>query len=92
MELEIWEKADGMKVLTMLCPEGGWIIVGNDYENIAWVDDRPRCSKEEFESGFVQYEEMKKQEKIEAEAKKAAAQAKLAVLGLTAEDLKVLGL
>lgn len=92
MELEYWEKADGTKVLTMLCPQGGWIIVGNDYDSIVWVDDRPRCTKEEFEVGFFQYEEMKKEEKTQAAAKKAAAEAKLAALGLDADDLKALGL
>ena len=84
--------ATGSRVLEMLLPDGGWIIVGDDYENITWVDDRPRCSKEEFLAGFAQYEEMKKQEKAEAVAKKAAAEAKLAALGLTADDLKALGL
>jgi hypothetical protein len=52
MDLEFWEKASGMKVLMMLCPEGGWIIVGDDYETITWVDDRPRCTKEQFEGRF----------------------------------------
>ena len=92
MDLEFWEKASGMKVLMMLCPDGGWIIVGDDYETITWVDDRPRCTKEQFEAGFAQYEEMVLQQKQQALTNKAAAEAKLAALGLTSDDLKALGL
>ena len=39
-----------------------------------------------------QQKEIKEQQKAEAAAKKAAAEAKLEALGLTAEDLKALGL
>lgn len=79
-------------VLEMLCPAGGWTIVGNDFHNITWVDDRPRCTKAEFEAGFAQYDAWKSEKDAEAAAKKAAAEAKLAALGLTSDDLKALGL
>jgi hypothetical protein len=82
----------GSDVLNMLLPEGGWILIGDDFEGITWVDDRPRCTKAEFEAGFAQYDAWKAEQDAEAAAKKAAAEAKLAALGLTADDLKALGL
>ena len=56
-------------------------IVGQDYENTInqWAED-------------IYTEELKAQAEAEAAAKKAAAEAKLAALGLTADDLKALGL
>jgi hypothetical protein len=80
------------QVLEMLCPAGGWIITGDDFDNVVWVDDRPRCTKAEFEAGFAQFDNWKaEQEKSKQEAKETA-QAKLAALGLTTDDLKALGL
>jgi hypothetical protein len=84
--------ATGTQVLDMLCPAGGWVITGNDYENIVWVDDRPRCTKEEFEAGFAKVDAIKAEQEAAAIAAKAAAEAKLAALGLTSDDLKALGL
>ena len=80
------------QVLEMLCPAGGWIISGDDFENVVWVDDRPRCSKEQFEAVFADYDAWKAQQEAKAAADKTAAQSKLAALGLTADDLKALGL
>jgi len=55
--------------------------------------DRP-YTEEEIEQAVKDKEDAdaKIQANIEFEAKKAAAQAKLAALGLTADDLKALGL
>ena len=90
--MNLLNKADGSRVLSMLCPQGGWSIVGNEYENITWIDDNPLCTKEQFELGFSQYEIVKEQEMLEQINKKAAAEAKLAALGLTTDDLKALGI
>ena len=84
--------ATGTEVLEMLCPAGGWIISGNDFENIIWVDERPRCSKEQFEAGFQLVDEWKQAIEAKAIADKLSAQAKLEALGLTADDLKALNL
>lgn len=84
--------ATGKDVLEILCPAGGWIISGDDFDGITWVDDRPRCTKAEFEAGFAKVETAKAQAEAERIAAKAATEAKLAALGLTADDLKVLGL
>jgi len=84
--------ATGTDVLDMLCPAGGWIIVGDTFEGITWVDERPRCNKAEFEAGFSQYDAWKTEQDAQAAAAKATAEAKLAALGLTGDDLKALGL
>ena len=81
----------GGQVLDFLLPEGGWIIVGNDYEGITFLNCEP-ITKAQFEAGFAQYDAWKAEQDSKAEADKAAAQAKLAALGLTADDLKALGL
>ena len=84
--------ATGANVMDMLCPQGGWILVGETFEGITWVDDRPRCTKAQFNAGFAQWETWKAEQDAKAESDKLAAQAKLSALGLTADDLKALGL
>ena len=84
--------ATGGDVLEMLCPAGGWIIVEDDFDSITWVDDRPRCTKQQFTAGFALYDAMKSEQKAKAASDKTKAQEKLAALGLTADDLKALGL
>ncbi len=80
-------KVTGTEVLDMLCPAGGWIISGDDFENITWVDDRPRCTKEEFEAGFAQVEAFKAQQEAQAAAKR---QALLDKLGITEDEARLL--
>ncbi len=84
--------ARGGEVLAMLLPEGGWIITENDFDSIIWVDERPRCTREEFEAGFEEYDAWKAEKDAKEVAAKEAAQAKLTALGLTEDDLKALGL
>ena len=83
--------ATGADVLTMLIPTGGWSITGNDYEGIVFSEATP-ITKIQFQAGFAQYDAWKAEQDAQAIAKKEAAQAKLAALGLTADDLKALGL
>jgi hypothetical protein len=82
----------GSDVLSMLIPQGGWIISGDDYSGITWVDNKVKISQEEFEAGFVAYDTWKAEKDAQVIAAKTAAQAKLAALGLTTDDLKALGL
>jgi hypothetical protein len=84
--------AKGYEVMEMLCPQGGWILIGDDFNSITWVDDRPRCTKAEYQAGFAQYDAWKAEQEAAQATAKAAAEAKLAALGLTADDLKALGL
>ena len=83
--------ATGADVLEMLIPTGGYSITGNDYEGIQFIEATP-ITKAEFEAGFAKYDAWKADQDAQAVAKKTAAQAKLAALGLTADDLKALGL
>jgi hypothetical protein len=83
--------AQGYEVLSMLIPNGGWILNGNDYEGITFLECEP-ITKAQFEAGFAQYDAWKAEQDAQAAAAKSAAEAKLAALGLTADDLKALGL
>ena len=83
--------ATGGEVLGMLCQDKEWVIYGNDYDSIQWIKGEP-ITKAEFEAGFAKVDAWKSEQEAKAAADKAAAQAKLAALGLTADDLKALGL
>jgi hypothetical protein len=83
--------AKSTDVLLMLIPQGGWAITGNEYEGIEFLQCKP-ITKAQFEAGFAQFDAWKAEQDAKAEADKAAAQAKLTALGLTAEDLQALGL
>ena len=79
------------QVLGMLIPNGGYVAVGEDYEGIEFLECKP-ITKAQFEAGFAQYDAWKAEQSAKAATHKASAQAKLAALGLTADDLKALGL
>jgi hypothetical protein len=79
------------QVLQMLIPQGGWATMGNDYEGITFLTCEP-ITKAEFEAGFAQYDAWKAEQDTAQAAAKTSAQAKLAALGLTTEDLEALGL
>jgi hypothetical protein len=81
----------GSNVLEMLIPNGGWIITGNEYEGIQFLECEP-ITKAQFDAGFAQYDAWKSEQDAKAEADKVTAQSKLAAIGLTADDLKALGL
>ena len=84
--------AIGGDVLFMLCPDAEWVIYGNNYEDINWFGKEPAVTKKQFEDGFAQYDTWKAQQDEAKATAKAAAQAKLAALGLTISDLEALGL
>ena len=83
--------ATGSEVLTMLIPQGGWIISGDDYSGIKFLEC-DSITKKEFEAGFSKFDTWKAEQDAAKATAKATAQAKLAALGLTVEDLKALGL
>jgi hypothetical protein len=82
--------ATGAEVLGMLIPNG-WVIVGDDYDGIQFIDCEP-ITRAEFEAGFAQYDAWKAEKDAEIVSAKQAAQAKLTALGLTLDDLAALGL
>jgi hypothetical protein len=79
------------QVLQYLIPNGGYIQVGEDYEGIEFIDCEP-ITKKQYQDGFAKYDAWKAEQDASKAEAKAAAQAKLAVLGLTVEDLTALGL
>jgi len=79
-------------VLQMLLPSGGWIITGDDFDSIQYDEGVHPVTKKQFTEGFAQVAEYKANQEAAIQAAKATAQAKLAALGLTADDLKALGL
>jgi hypothetical protein len=83
--------AKGSDVLSMLIPTGGWVITGNDYSGIQFLEATP-ITEAQFNAGFAQYDAWKAEQNTKLETDKASAQAKLAALGLTTDDLKALGL
>jgi hypothetical protein len=83
--------AKSYEVLNFLIPSGGYVLVGDDYEGIQFLECEP-ISKAEFEAGFAQYDAWKAEQDAAKAQAKVLAEAKLAALGLTAEDLKALGL
>ena len=83
--------AKSRDVLGLLIPDGGYVAVGEDYEGIQFLECEP-ITKAQFEAGFAQFDAWKAEQDAAAVAAKAAAEAKLTALGLTADDLKALGL
>jgi len=78
--------AKGGDVLTMLIPNGGWIITGNEYEGINFLECEP-ITKKQYTDGFAQYDAWK----AEQDADKASAKsALLAKLGITEDEAKLL--
>ena len=76
----------GSNVLEYLLPNGGWIITGNDYEGIQFLECEP-ITKAQFQAGFAQYEAWKVEQDAKAASDKAAL---LAKLGITADEAKLL--
>ena len=75
----------------MLIPQGGYTLQGEEYEGIEFLECKP-ITKAQFEAGFAQLDAWKAEQDAKAIAAKETAQAKLAALGLTTDDLKALGL
>ena len=79
-------------VLNMLIPQGGWALIGDDFNDINWIDKSCQITEDDYRAGVLKYDAWKSEQDAEAVTKKEAAQAKLAALGLTTDDLKALGL
>ena len=78
--------ATGCEVLEMLIPDGGWIIYGNDYSGITFLECDP-ITEDEFIAGFDKFDKWKI---AETKRKATAKAALLAKLGITAEEAALL--
>jgi hypothetical protein len=83
--------AQSFEVLAMLIPNGGYVQRGDDFEGIDFVNCNP-ITKEQYQAGFAQYDAWKAEQEAAKVVAKEAAEAKLAALGLSVDDLKALGL
>ena len=83
--------ATSVQVLEMLIPTGGWVLRGDDYEGIEFIE-ATSITKAQFTAGFTKYDAWKAEQDSAVVTAKEAAQAKLTALGLTLDDLKALGL
>jgi hypothetical protein len=81
--------ATSVEVLQMLIPNGGWIMTGLEYEGIQFLECNP-ITKKEFEDGFIKYDSWKASQDAKAQAAKISGLAKLAALGLTADEAALL--
>ena len=71
-------------------PNAEFVLEGDE---LNWLDtEQTQPTNAEIEAGWLLYLDKVEQAKAEAEAKREAALAKLAVLGLDADDLKAIGL
>ena len=68
----------------------GWAISGD--EIVLWEHDAPQPTEKELKDADKLWEQTKANAQAQADLAKEAAQAKLAALGLTTDDLKALGL
>jgi hypothetical protein len=80
------------KALLNLVPGALWTLRGDDYANLEWESEGNQPTLAEIEAEIALLPAKEKAEADKVEADKAAAEAKLALLGLTIDDLKALGL
>jgi hypothetical protein len=78
--------ATGAEVLSMLIPTGGWVISGDDFDGIKFIEATP-ITKAQFEAGFAQCDAWKAEQDA---AKAAAKQALLDKLGITQDEAALL--
>ena len=73
-------------------PSRTYFVNGEAFEQTDAEFDEAISNKAKIEYEILVYENEQKQSELERANKKASAEAKLEALGLTAEDLKALGL
>lgn len=84
------ESLEISKTVHYIKPNAEFNIRGNELE---WLDEnQTKPTKKEIEAGWVAYQAAKEAQVQTQATAKASAQAKLAALGLTVEDLTALGL
>jgi hypothetical protein len=76
--------------LMQLGYQTGWVVSGDKIT--LWELDTPQPTEKELIEAAALWVQTEADKQAKAEADKAAAEAKLQALGLTADDLKALGL
>jgi hypothetical protein len=84
------EHSQKVKAIQFIRPNAEFILNGDDLQ---WLDNEQKePTANEIEAAWTAYLADVENKKQEAAINKAAAEAKLAELGLTADDLRALGL
>jgi len=73
-------------VLSFLLPEGGWVVYGENWDGVRFIEAAP-ITKAEFETGFAKFDAWKAEQDS---AKATAKQALLDKLGITQEEAALL--
>ena len=82
-----------IKAIRLLKPNSEFSLINNDYSTVKWdVLEGTAPTQDEIDAAIDQIKANEAAALAKAEADKIAAQAKLEALGLTADDLKALGL
>ena len=82
-----------LKAIRKLRPDSEFSFSNNDYATINWILLEGKApTQAEIDEAIKQIRADEAQLEIDNAVKKAAAEAKLAALGLDADDLKALGL
>ena len=75
------------EVLTMLCPNVEFVLIGQEFNDIDWLGAKAPITKKQFTDGFAKYDAWKaEQDAAQAEVKAAL----LDRLGITADEAKLL--
>jgi hypothetical protein len=74
------------EVLNMLIPNGGWVQLGSEYEDIQFLECEP-ITKKQFTDGFAKYDAWKAQQDA---AQAAAKESLLDRLGISADEAQLL--
>lgn len=84
------EHNDIVNTIKFLRPDCEFVLRGNEIE---WLDAKSiQPTADEIEAGWSDYKRQLAEKKHEIDLAKEKAEAKLVALGLTANDLKALGL
>lgn len=79
-----------VKTIQYLRPESEFVLRG---DNLEWLDDKQiEPTEQEIQEGWIAYQAKVEADKEATKAKREAALAKLAALGLDLDDLKALGI
>jgi hypothetical protein len=81
---------DKVKAIQFIRPNAEFVLSD---DKLTWLDDlQNEPTEAQIAAGWIAYQAKQEADKAAAESVKVAAQAKLAAIGITAEDLKALGL
>ena len=79
-------------VLTQMYAGSEWSMSNEDYSTLEWLSDSPKPTQKELDSKMDATAKVLADKELAKQNAKKAAEAKLAALGLTTDDLKALGL